>query len=313
MTVDAEVQRLIDTALAPVNVRLAKAEADLVALTGRVSDLEAARPSPTPPTPSGIPIAVDVPFGWREAIAEDFNTDCPEGQFGAIYGPRGFGFYPGPGETSPAAYGTASGGTLGYLDTSRRGTYTGRYISAAGGALKQRLLTVDGFTWVSSVIPFVKNSVSKWGSQPGMIWEECSRFTLDPSFKAAHLLWPESNRKFPDGELDWPEFGGSGNAKGYVHRQNATSDATQVVVNPNPPVAVTGWHVYRTIWTMGAAVTYLADGAAQGGLNGTGVGVPATPMRLSLQNETILDTTVAINPAHKGLVETDWIRVLVPA
>ena len=261
-------------------------------------------------------MTTDVPQGWKRVIDEDFLLDCAEGAFKDVYGPRKIGFYPGPNETSYAAYGTASGGTAGYKDTSARGTYTGKFISVANGICSQRLWqdTAAGKIWVSAIIPFANISgTAKWGDSPGLIIEEHSRFTMDAGFKAAHLLWPVSNTSNPDGELDWPEFDG-GTVKGFIHHQNPNVNGIQTVITPSPAIDQAQWHTYRTEWMPANYVKYYCDGVLIGSM--TGSKVPANWMHIVLQNETsLLKTNNVLNPipaGAKGLVETKWIRVMTP-
>lgn len=256
-----------------------------------------------PPSPPSSGMTTDIPSGWREEIAEDFNIDCAEGQFGAVYGPRRIKFYP-----------------TGYRDTFNRGDYSGNYISVEDGIMKQRLFVSGGRGKVSSIVPIANPSGGQpWGSVNSMIFEERVRWTFSPvapgkaGFKAAHLMWPQLQNNLTYGEIDWPELDASSGVptevKGYIHRINATSGGDQTVANPSPDINPSVWHTYRTVWVSGQYVDFYCDGVLI--LHSTNR-VPNTPFRLSLQNETSMANNDPLDPNATCLVETDWIRVLIP-
>lgn len=262
--------------------------------------------TPTPPDPEPDPptseMTTDIPSGWQEVIAEDFPIDVAEGGFSAVYsGARRIKFYP-----------------VGYLDTRKLGRYTGAYISVEDSIMKQRLFTSGGVTNVSSIVPVAIAGNGKWGDSLSMIWEEKTRFTIGvppasgkSGFKAAHLSWPQSNNSLAHGEIDWPEWeweNGNPKVKGYVHRVNATTYGDQTVTTPSPVIDPRDWHVYRTVWVAGSYVDFYCDGVLIGHHTNR---IPYTPMHLSLQNETSLNG-LPFDTAATCLVETDWIRVLVP-
>lgn len=306
-----DVNAVVATLLGPLQQQITD-------LTARVTKLETV-PPPVSTSPSGKEMDLFVPNGWKVAVREDFEIDCSEGQFGTIYGPRQIGFYPGPGETSAANYGTANGGTDGYKDTSKRGTYTGKFISVSGSVLKQRgfVDAATGKIWVSSLCPFAKiGGTSKWGDVPAYIFEQRTRFPImDDGFKLAHLGWPISNSNELDGEIDWPEAE-KRLAKGYVHHPNPTVNGLQTVITPNPAIDISQWHTWRTEWAKGQYVRLFCDGVLQGQVTDPSK-LPNNLMHHSLQNETSLlrnsSGLIPVPATAKYEVHTDWLQYLIPA
>lgn len=302
--------------MAMINMMIMPMQTEIDDLKIRVLNLET--PDPGSTSPSGKEMDLSIPPGWKVAVREDFEVDCAEGEFGTKYGIRNIGFYPGPGEMSAAAYGNASGGTTGYLDTSKRGKYTGKFISVSGSVLKQRgFVDASGNIWVSAVCPFAKpGGTAKWGDVPAFIFEQRTRFPImDPGFKMAHLAWPVSNTNNPDGEIDWPEAEKK-LVKGYIHRQNPNTNGVQTVITPNPAIDMTQWHTYRTEFSKGQYVRLYCDGVLQGQETNPSW-VPALNMHLVLQNETSLlrdsnNVLIPIPAASKYEVHTDWMQLFTP-
>jgi hypothetical protein len=318
VTLDAEVQRLIDAALVSRDHDIAVAlqridtlttRADLTA--DRLDDIEAAvlastpPPPPAPPAPSsGATITTDVPDGWRETVRQDFTVDCAEGQFAATY-PQAtsrIGFYPRGYYDTRWKQNRANGQAI------RGGEYSADFISVADSICTQRLFVRNNVVQCSALVPIATPfSSAKWGDSPGMIVEQRSRFLFSDGLKSAHLLWPLSNDSTPDGEIDYPEFESSSLVDCFIHHQGATSGSDQMrlptSINPRE------WHTYRLEWRMGSSVGVWCDGAW---VNGYTTRIPATPMHCVLQNESWL-SSLAVPADATGTVETDWIRVMVPA
>jgi hypothetical protein len=279
--------------------QLTQARADL-------ADCRAAQPPPPPPTPppppapiSGATITTDTLAGWRETIREDFDIDCAEGGFAGVYPARGIKFYPRP-----------------YPDTRRKqlrggGFYSADYISVKDSICTARMFVdANGATQCNALVPVAVAGNGKWGDAPGMIVEERVRFTYTDGLKSAHLLWPQSDDSTPDGEIDDPEFESSRRVECFVHHQGATvgSDQRQIVptatvINPRE------WHTYRLMWVMGKSVTIWCDGQQIAHYTDR---IPSTPMHCVLQNESWL-ASAAVPANAQGTIETDWIRVWVPA
>lgn len=301
-----DVQALIQAAIQPMQVQIDD-------LAVRITALE----QDDPTSPSGEDMNLIIPQGWKLAVREDFDIDCVEGAFGSIYGDRQIGFYPGPGETTKAASGTASGGTLGYQDTSKRGTYTGKYISVKDGVVTQRgFVDANGKIWVSALVPFaLPGTTAKWGDVPGIILEQRSKFMMQSGFKMAHLEWPVSGKNDVDGELDWPEAENR-LCKAYIHHQNSAVNGIQTIITPNPPIDISLWHTYRTEWKKGEYVRFFCDGVLQGEM--TGAKVPANLMHVVLQNETSLlknssGVLIPVPSTSTYRVDTDWLQYFIPA
>lgn len=299
-----DVQALIQAAVQPMQLEIDD-------LKARVTGLEQGTGG------SGEDMDLTIPAGWKVVLRENFELDCAEGSFGQLYGNRQIGFYPGPGETSQAAYGTASGGAAGYTDTSKRGTYTGKYISVGDSICYQRGFTdANGKIWVSALCPFAKpGGTAKWGDVPGIIFEQRTRFFMDVGYKMAHLFWPVSNKNNPDGELDWPEAENKV-AKAYLHHQNPDINGVQTIYTPNPPVDISQWHTYRTEWKKGQYAKFFVDGVLVGEMSG--LKIPQLDMHIVLQNETSLlrnssGAYIQIPTVSKYRVETDWMQYLIPA
>lgn len=271
---------------------LVKAQDELAATKAALAACQAG-------TGSGAPITTDVPSGWRVTITENFDISCADkAAFDATYPSRGIKRYPDHYPDTRTNQGKTDGG------------YYNAPIRVTGGVLKIEMDVVNGKARVGAIVP-VPTATGTWGDSPGVIVEERSRFTLDPGFKAAHLLWPQSNKSNPDGEIDYPEFNGpAGPVSAFIHYQNPTTSGEQKAIGTT--IDPRQWHTYRTVWKMGQSVAFYCDGAL---ISPTWTArVPATPMHIVLQNETILGTgTVGPGASAKGLVETDWIRVMVPA
>ena len=277
----AEIQAMIDASVAPLEARVTALEAG-----GGGGGQQ----------PSGIKMPNDVPSGWKVAIAEEFDLDVPnKAEFDSKYAARRILRYPDN-----------------YPDTRRKmgrtdGGYYTADITVAGSVLTSQMKVVNGVAQCMSLVPKATDD-GKWGDSPGLIWEECSRFTYSDGFKSAHLSWPKSNDSTPDGEIDFPEFDVTDTVSAFLHHQGATVNTDQkhfgTGTRPND------WHWYRTVWKMGQYVEFSIDGQLIAPRYTTRI--PSTPMHLSLQNETWLRSD-PVPPNATGLIETDWIRVLIPA
>lgn len=256
-------------------------------------------------SPSGAKITTDVPDGWRETVREDFTVDCAEGQFATTYAGRSIAFYP-----------------RGYYDTRykqnrpngqaiRGGEYSADFISVARSVLTARMFVRNNVVQANALVPLANPAGGKWGDSPGMIYEHRSRFTYSDGLKSAHLLWPVTNTSLPDGEIDYPEFESNKPVQCFVHHQGATTggDQAQLVATGILVIDPTQWHTYRLEWEPGVWVRIWCDGAL---INAYTNRIPAKAMHLVLQNESWLDTRPIPADAH-GTMETDWIRVMVPA
>jgi hypothetical protein len=273
-------------------------------LTAALADCRATQP---PPNPLNV-MTTDVPEGWRVAYTEAFDVDCAKGGFRAAYAPLRMGLYP------------RRVGEI-YNDTRRKqfllgqnsgpgGIYTDQQISVADGICTIEL-DIDqdsGIGRSAALVPIVNpRPDAAFGDAPGMIWEVNAQFNLDPSWKVAWLLWPITNKKFPDGELDSIEFAGAGPVVSYWHWQDGTVDSDQKVtpttIDPRQP------HTYRTIWRKGISVQLFIDGVPTAPVYTNRI--PKQDMHLVLQCETRLSGPV--DKAHKGIIRLGGVRAMVPA
>jgi uncharacterized small protein (DUF1192 family) len=288
--------------------RIGQLSLELLTTRADLAACQAAQPPPSPVNPLNV-MTTDVPEGWRVAYTEAFDVDCAKGGFRAAYAPRLMGLYP------RFAHET-------YNDTRRKnflngatelgpgGIYTDKQISVADGICTIEL-DIDQTTGISrsaALLPIVNpRPDAAFGDAPGMIWEVNAEFDLDPSWKVAWLLWPITNKKFPDGELDSIEFAGIGPVVSYWHWQDGVVDSDQKVtpttIDPRQP------HTYRTIWRKGISVQLFIDGVPTAPVYTNRI--PKQDMHLVLQCETRL--TGPVDKAHKGIIRLGGVRAMVPA
>ena len=240
-------------------------------------------------SPSGEPLPVgDIP-GWHQEFADDFTTDVPLGSF--------------PGAVSDKwdAY------QDGWTDTSGNGTYyPSKVISIHNGVLNMYLHTENGIHMVAAPEPKIPTAV---GSEGGLLYGRyVVRFRSDPiyGYKAAWLLWPDSEKWPGGGEIDFPEGHLDNTISAYMHRQNATSEADQDAFGTL--ASFRSWHTAITEWTS-SSVTFILDGQTIGTSTR---GIPNTPMHWVLQTETATDG-VTPNDSAAGNVQIAWVAVYVPA
>jgi len=111
-----------------------------------------------------------------------------------------------------------------------------------------------------------------------------------------------------NGEIDFPEadLDGIDTISAFVHWQNGTSGDSRTIMPSSVSAAGSGWHVTTIEWLAGVSFTSWLDGNLVGTL--TGAQVPAEPMHLVLQTETILDTSKKLQSVT-GNVYVDWITI----
>jgi hypothetical protein len=274
---------------------------------------QATQPLPPPPPiphPLNLPLAQPTD-GWKVALTETFDTDCPEGGFRATYTGTGkrLGLYPRFATSDP------------YRDTRRKqgqtvapyklpgGIYTDKQISVKDGICTIRM-DVDqetGITRSAAIIPIILPGVGAWGDAPAFCLDVRATIELDPGLKVAWLAWPVTDTNTPDGELDYPEFDGAGPVAAFIHHQGATSGSDQkhfgTQINPRLP------HTYRTIWRKGVSVEFLCDGVPIAPVYTTRI--PAKDMHIVLQCESSLSSDPVPRTA-KGLIRIGGIQVSVP-
>jgi hypothetical protein len=253
-----------------------------------------ATPTPVPtPTPTPVPTAAptvppadpmaepagDLP-GWDLVFKDDFGVSASEGQFLSRY-------------PSWRAY------PAGWKDSSGHGTYDPRIISAHDGLLDIHLRHEDGKFLVTSLGPVLST-----GSKYQLYGRYAIRFRADPvvGYKAAWLLWPQSEVWPRDGEIDFPEGDFDRRISGFVHRQGATSGSDQAAFDTT--ATWTTWHTAVIEWKPGS-VEFFLDGRSIGKTTDR---IPNTPMRWQIQNETRIISS-APPTSSSGHVTIDWVGV----
>lgn len=226
------------------------------------------------------------------------NFDVPVAnkvEFDAIYPARNIKRYPDHYPDTRTNQGKSDGG------------YYNAPITVSGSVLRCHMDVVNGKARVCAIVPLAQPGNGSWGDAPGMIIEQRARFTYTNGFKSANLLWPQSNNGLRDGEIDYVEFEARNTVEAFIHHQGATSGGDQkwfsLGVNPYE------WHTYRLVWTMGQRVQIYVDGVLKADY---ATRIPATPMHAVLQNETWL-SSLAVPSNATGLVEYDWVRVMIPS
>jgi uncharacterized small protein (DUF1192 family) len=275
------------------------------------ADLAACQATQPPPNPLNV-MTTDVPEGWRVAYTEAFDVDCAKGGFRAAYAPRLMGLYP---RFAHEIYNDTRrknflADPTGNAHLGPGGIYTDKQISVADGICTIEL-DIDQTTGISrsaALLPIVNpRPDAAFGDAPAMIWEVNAEFDLDPSWKVAWMLWPITNKKHPDGELDSIEFAGAGPVVSYWHWQDGVIDYDQKVtpttIDPRQP------HTYRTIWRKGISVQLFIDGVPTAPVYTNRI--PKQDMHLVLQCETRL--TGPVDKAHKGIIRLGGVRAMVPA
>lgn len=220
---------------------------------------------------------------WRQTFVDDFSTDIALGTFPQA-AENTWRVYPSP-----------------WTDTTGFGTYSPeKVVSVEGGVLNKHIRTESGTPLVAAIIPKLPGSKA-FGYTYGRY---AVRFRADriDGYKVAWLLWPDSDDKYPDGEIDFPERDlDSDTISGFVHRQGATEHNDQAQFHA--PFDGTDWHTTVIEWSPGLVVFYL-DGREIGR---TTERVPNTPMHWVLQTETELDRDNKPPPSSSGNVEIDWV------
>ena len=231
--------------------------------------------------PSGVVMPTGNVPGWTRVFAEDFATDVPVGHFpGTVYGAK-WGAY-----------------QDGWKDTSGRGTYLpSKVLSTRGGLLDYNIRTENGVHMVSAPTP--KLPMGAYGRYS-------VRFRADalPGYKTAWLLWPDSGRSPPDGEIDFPEGALDGQIGAFLHHADRSGHQEAFSARAR----YTTWHTATTEWVKGR-VTFILDGHVIGRST---TGVPDKPMHWVLQTETATDGT-RVSDTTSGHVQIDWVVAYKPA
>lgn len=240
----------------------------------------AATPSAVPDDPSGTTSAVprgDLP-GWRQLLAEGFDTDVPAGRF------------PGP------AYASRWAGYDGFPDSSGTFRYATRDVASVhDGVLDLHTRTQDGTPLGAGVVALV-NGDGTWG---GRTYGRYSvRFRAEPGagWGSAFLLWSDGD-DWHDGEIDFAEGMTTATSVDAHNHDLATPAANALSVFT--PTTWDVWHTATVEWTP-QAVTFFLDGRR----TGTSATVPTKPLHLVLQTTTGKAVPPPPSQAH---VLVDWV------
>jgi beta-glucanase (GH16 family) len=218
---------------------------------------------------------------WKQTFRAGFDSAAPVGKFAATY-PR-IGLYDG------------------FTDTTGKGKYApSKVLSVKGGVLDFALHTEKGQPLVAAIMPD--------GYAPHKTGRVSIRYktTKTQGYKFSTILWPSSD-DWNEGEIDWPEGDLTGDVRPVSAIPGSYDPTTEAMTFlPEDPTVVSGgqtdWHVATVEWTADAVRFYWDDELLE---TVTGA-VPTTPMRVTLQAETIIhDAEVPADAS--GHVLVDWV------
>jgi Glycosyl hydrolases family 16 len=235
-------------------------------------------PNPVPPSSGSSMPTGDLP-GWTLVFNDDFDTPVALGDFPAAVADK-WGAYP-----------------AGWADTSRHGVYSPDIVSISDSMMDVWVHTENGVHKVAAPVPRVPGGDQLYGRY-------AIRFRADamPGYKAAWLLWPQSEVWPRDGEIDFPEGNFDRHISAFLHHQGATSGSDQDAFDTS--TTFTSWHTAVVEW--GPSQTrFILDDTVIGTSTSR---IPNTPMHWVIQTETALDGSVP-DPGVSGHVQIDWVAV----
>ncbi|MBC7517999.1 MAG: glycoside hydrolase family 16 protein [Microbacteriaceae bacterium] len=221
----------------------------------------------------------DLP-GWKQVFSDDFTTPVAAGGF------------PGPYAAKWLSY-------SGFPDTSHKGWYDQKIISAHDGVLDLFLHTENGVALGAAPLPLVNGA--PYGSQNGQSYGRFSvRMKSDalPGYGLGFLLWPDSE-VWNDGEIDFPEGGLDDVPHAFNHCLGNPSLNCYLA---SGSTSYTDWHTYTINWTP-TKISFLIDGAEIGA---TTDNIPSKSLHWVMQVAT---TGVTPDPALSGHLLIDWATV----
>ena len=256
--------------------------------TTSTSAVPSARTDPSDPSGQAIPRG-NIP-GWHQVFTDNFAEPVPLGSFPAAVAAQWGHSYPD-----------------GWRDTSKHGTYMPtRVVSIANGVMNIHLHTEGGVHMVAAVVPTIPGAQGPGG---GLLYGRFViriRADIVPGYKAAMVLWPDSEKWPRDGEIDFPESKLGRSIGGFVHHQGGATPIDQTEFTSSATLAQ--WHTAMVTW-LPHQLTFELDGQIVGTTTSR---VPDTPMHMILQVET--QTLKPAPPsAAAGNVQIDWISVYTPA
>jgi hypothetical protein len=226
---------------------------------------------------SGAMPTGDLP-GWHQIFADDFNSNVSTGGFPGSSYSNHFTVYPDGTADTAGQHGEHSN------------YYPSKVVSVNNGVLSEYVHSENGTRMTAALQPIL----------PGnhLYGKYSVRFRADAvaGFRAAWLLWPDSEVWPHDGEIDFPESDLVDKIGGFVHRQDATAVNDQDAFSTD--ATYTSWHTASIEWTPGK-VRVILDGVVVGEST---TRVPNTPMHWVLQTEGSRDS----GPYSAGNVQIDW-------
>lgn len=245
--------------------------------------------------PSGVAMPTANLAGWRHLFADDFTKDAALGSWANVCSPDDDVYTGAQGQkwkTYPNCY----------LDTYQKRPYRPEAVLSVGsGMLDFHLHRVDGVPAGANPSPVIAG-----GSQYQTYGRYSARMRVriesgDMSeYHVAWLLWPQSEQWPQDGEIDFPEGGLNGTAKGYHHHAGPVGCGNGCVEAARDIGArFTDWHTYTIEWSPGRLRMLLDDEVVLD----TTANVPSGPMRWQLQTET------NGNGNSSGHLQVDWVSV----
>ena len=225
--------------------------------------------------------------GWTQVLAEDFTTPVPLGSFNDAY--PGWNGYDGARDTSKN-YGRVL-------------AKQGLYDSDATCSVHDSMLDIyvhtpaDGTPRIAAPLPRPTSAAFNQ-----LYGRYAVRFRSDvvQGYKVAWLLWPQSD-DWAEGEIDFPETSLGGTIEGFSHQVDGDPAVNQWHVDTGE--VMTEWHVAVIEWTPTVLRFKLDDLSWQ--TTDTDA-IPHTPMRWTLQTETLLSSTPPPTNAA-GHVYIDWV------
>lgn len=250
-------------------------------------------PTPTVPSLGGFVGRTTVdPKVWKQTpvFADDFSTDCAEGQFLKVYG-KTFGAYP-----------------ASYMDTQGQQSASGSHynpnnISVVNGLMRIKVgFGSDGKAQAASPYPLAPSTTKIYDRTYGR-YEVRVKADSIAGYKVAFLLWPQSDA-WSDGEIDLVESSLNGTVNAYNHYVGDPENQDEF----KSGAKLSEWHTYSCEWLPGR-VNFLVDGKIYGTST---TRTPIAPMHLVLQTETNIG---GIQPkqSDSGYVYVDHVSIWEPA
>jgi len=233
--------------------------------------------------------------GWRQVYANDFTATVPVGAFS--------GCKPGPTVGRSVCTG------LPPVERRLLWAYPPSYKDGAGHAyapqadLSLSRGELDDYLHAgaaATVVPKIHDGHGGNGMAHG-VYVVRFRAGAVPAYKAAFLLWPESQRWPQDGEIDFPEGDLTSTITANMHWQGGTSITSRDFYATG--TTFKRWHTAVIEWTR-RKCEFILDGRVIGTSHAR---IPDTPMYWVLQVET------HGTPVRAGHLDIDWAVAYKPS